>query len=49
MLGVCECLLYGYKAGLDLNLLLETIGAGAASSFSVIMRQLIYKKIKKYI
>lgn len=35
MLGVCECLLYGYKAGLDLNLLLETIGAGAAGSFSV--------------
>jgi 3-hydroxyisobutyrate dehydrogenase-like beta-hydroxyacid dehydrogenase len=29
MMGVCEALLYGYKAGLDLNLVIDTISTGA--------------------
>src|SRR5207302_10790955 len=28
MIGVCEALLYGYKAGLDLNTVLQSVGAG---------------------
>eukprot|EP01017_Pseudomicrothorax_dubius_P041078 TRINITY_DN6538_c0_g4_i4.p1 TRINITY_DN6538_c0_g4~~TRINITY_DN6538_c0_g4_i4.p1 ORF type:complete len:166 (-),score=51.41 TRINITY_DN6538_c0_g4_i4:174-671(-) len=35
ILGVVESLLYAYKAGLDLNLVLETIGSGAAGSFQL--------------
>ena len=35
MIAVCEALVYGYKAGLDLNLVLETIGGGAAASFTL--------------
>ena len=35
MMGVCEALLYGHKAGLDLNLVIETISTGAAASFSL--------------
>ena len=31
MIGVCESLLYGYKAGLDLNRMLESIRGGAAA------------------
>jgi 3-hydroxyisobutyrate dehydrogenase len=35
MVGVCESLLYGYKAGLDLNSLLESIRGGAASCWAL--------------
>lgn len=35
MIGVCEALLYAYRAGLDLEVVLDTIGAGAAGSFSL--------------
>ena len=35
MIGVVESLLYGYKAGLDLNELLDVIGKGAAASWSL--------------
>ena len=35
MIGVCEALLYGYKAGLDLEKVLESVGSGAAGSWSL--------------
>jgi 3-hydroxyisobutyrate dehydrogenase len=35
MIGVCEALLYGYKAGLDLNIVLESVSSGAAGSWSL--------------
>ncbi len=35
MIGVCEALLYGYKAGLDLNTVLESVSGGAAGSWSL--------------
>ncbi len=35
MQGVVEALVYGYKAGLDLEKVIETIGGGAAASFSL--------------
>src|SRR4029079_10972373 len=35
MIGVCEALLYGRKAGLDLNTVLESVGSGAAGSWSL--------------
>ncbi len=35
MIGVCEALLYGHKAGLDLNLVLQSVGTGAAGSWSL--------------
>ncbi|MEX0642347.1 MAG: NAD(P)-dependent oxidoreductase [Pirellulales bacterium] len=35
MIGVCEALLYGYKAGLDLNKVLESVASGAAGSWSL--------------
>jgi 3-hydroxyisobutyrate dehydrogenase len=35
MIGVCEALLYGYKAGLDLEQVLEAVGGGAAGSWSL--------------
>ncbi len=35
MVGVCEALLYAYKAGLDLETVLESVGGGAAASFSL--------------
>jgi 3-hydroxyisobutyrate dehydrogenase len=35
MVGVCEALLYGYKAGLDLKTVLQSIGGGAAASWSL--------------
>ncbi len=35
MIGVCEALLYGYKAGLDLNVVLQSVGSGAAGSWSL--------------
>jgi 3-hydroxyisobutyrate dehydrogenase len=35
MVGVCEALLYGYKAGLDLPTVLKSVGGGAAASWSL--------------
>ena len=35
MIGVCEALLYGYKAGLDLPTVMESVGSGAAGSWSL--------------
>lgn len=35
MVGVCEALLYGYKAGLDLPTVLKSVGSGAAGSWSL--------------
>jgi 3-hydroxyisobutyrate dehydrogenase len=35
MIGVCEALLYGYKAGLDLETVLRSVGGGAAASWSL--------------
>ena len=35
MVGVCEALLYGYRAGLDLNRVLESVASGAAGSWSL--------------
>jgi len=35
MIGVCEALLYGYKAGLDLNTVMLSVGPGAAGSWSL--------------
>ena len=35
MIGVCEALLYGYKAGLDLDTVLESVAGGAAGSWSL--------------
>ena len=35
MIGVCEALLYGYKAGLDLDVVLQSVSSGAAGSWSL--------------
>ncbi|RUL88530.1 NAD(P)-dependent oxidoreductase [Tautonia sociabilis] len=35
MIGVCEALLYGYKAGLNLETVLRSVGSGAAGSWSL--------------
>lgn len=35
MIGVCEALLYGHKAGLDLPTVLQSVGSGAAGSWSL--------------
>jgi 3-hydroxyisobutyrate dehydrogenase len=35
MIGVCEALLYAYKAGLDLNTVLQSVAPGAAGSWSL--------------
>ncbi len=35
MIGVCEALLYGFKAGLDLPTVLRSVGSGAAGSWSL--------------
>jgi len=35
MVGVCEALLYGYKAGLDLNTVMQSVASGAAGSWSL--------------
>jgi 3-hydroxyisobutyrate dehydrogenase len=35
MVGVCEALLYGYRAGLDLTTVLASVGSGAASSWAL--------------
>ena len=35
MIGVCEALLYGAKAGLDLTTVIKSVGSGAAGSWSL--------------
>jgi 3-hydroxyisobutyrate dehydrogenase len=35
MVGVCEALLYGYKAGLDMNTVMQSVSGGAAGSWSL--------------
>lgn len=35
MIGVVESLLYGWKAGMDMNEIIDVIGSGAASSWSI--------------
>jgi 3-hydroxyisobutyrate dehydrogenase len=35
MIGVCEALLYAYRAGLDLEQVLQSVGGGAAGSWSL--------------
>jgi 3-hydroxyisobutyrate dehydrogenase len=35
MIGVCEGLLYAYKAGLDLNTVMQSVSGGAAGSWSL--------------
>jgi len=35
MIGVCEALLYGFKAGLDLPTVMESVSSGAAGSWSL--------------
>ncbi len=35
MVGICEALLYAYKAGLDLEKVLQSVGGGAATSWSL--------------
>jgi 3-hydroxyisobutyrate dehydrogenase len=35
MIGVCEALLYGHKAGLDLKTVMQSIASGAAGSWSL--------------
>jgi 3-hydroxyisobutyrate dehydrogenase len=35
MVGVCEALLYGYRAGLDLPTVLQSVASGAAGSWSL--------------
>lgn len=35
MIGVCEALLYAYKAGLDPTTVLQSVGSGAAGSWSL--------------
>ncbi len=35
MIGVCEALLYGYKAGLDLEKVMQSVSSGAAGSWNL--------------
>lgn len=35
MIGVCECLIYGYRAGLDLPTMLQSISGGAAACWTL--------------
>ena len=35
MVGICEALLYGYRAGLDLDTVMQSIASGAAGSWSL--------------
>jgi len=35
MIGVCEALLYGHKAGLDLSIVMQSVASGAAGSWSL--------------
>jgi 3-hydroxyisobutyrate dehydrogenase len=36
MIGVCEALLYGYRAGLDLKTVMQSVSSGAAGSWSLL-------------
>ena len=45
MIGVCESLAYGLKAGLDLPTVLQSISSGAAGSWS--LSNLAPRMIKK--
>ena len=36
MIGVCEALLYGYRAGLDLETVMQSVASGAAGSWSLL-------------
>jgi 3-hydroxyisobutyrate dehydrogenase len=35
MIGVCEALLYAHRAGLDLGRVMQSVGSGAAGSWSL--------------
>jgi 3-hydroxyisobutyrate dehydrogenase len=35
MIGVCEALLYGHRAGLDLTTVMKSVASGAAGSWSL--------------
>ncbi len=35
MIGVCEALIYAHKAGLDLQVMIDTIKGGAAACWSL--------------
>jgi 3-hydroxyisobutyrate dehydrogenase len=35
MIGICEALLYGYKAGLNLEMVMQSVSVGAAGSWSL--------------
>lgn len=35
MIGVCEALVYGYRAGLDLDVVMQSVASGAAGSWSL--------------
>lgn len=35
MIGVCEALIYGYRAGLDMDTVLKSVSSGAAGSWSL--------------
>jgi len=35
MIGVCEAMLYGYRAGLDLDTVLKSVASGAAASWTL--------------
>ncbi|MCA9128869.1 MAG: NAD(P)-dependent oxidoreductase [Planctomycetales bacterium] len=35
MIGVCEALIYGYRAGLDLETVMQSVASGAAGSWSL--------------
>lgn len=35
MIGVCEALIYGHRAGLDLETVMKSVGSGAAGSWSL--------------
>ena len=35
MIGVCEALLYGHRAGLDLQTVMQSVASGAAGSWSL--------------
>jgi 3-hydroxyisobutyrate dehydrogenase len=35
MIGVCEALIYGYRAGLDLVTVMKSVASGAAGSWSL--------------
>src|SRR5674476_1482099 len=42
MIGMCESLLYGFKAGLDLPVMLSSISGGAAACWSLDNLCLLY-------